>query len=194
MREERVDDFTHHVPRFMLYSSCNAAYNDPVMPILAPNSLEIISRSPEQTKRVGMRLGGLLQPGDTLSLVGDLGSGKTTLVQGLVSGWGSLDAVSSPTFVLVNVYRRHEGKRFFHMDAYRLSGPAEAEDLDIEAMLTAGPLVVEWADRVQQALPSEHLWATLKYIDESQRDLLFVAHGKRPQALLAALRMKVFGG
>ena len=78
-----------------------------------------------------MRLGGLLRPGDILCLVGDLGSGKTTLVQGIVSGWGSLDPVSSPTFVLVNVYRHLENKRLYHLDAYRLSGAAEAEDLDL---------------------------------------------------------------
>jgi len=75
------------------------------MPILDPNSMEFISRSAEQTRRVGMRLGTLLQTGDVICLIGDLGSGKTTFVQGLASGWGSLDPVSSPTFVLVNVYR-----------------------------------------------------------------------------------------
>ncbi len=75
-------------------------------PILDPHSCELISLSPEQTRRVGMRLGALLQVGDVLALSGDLGAGKTTLMQGIASGWGSLDAVSSPTFVLVNVYRR----------------------------------------------------------------------------------------
>src|SRR5512143_2513445 len=128
------------------------------MPILDPHSLEIISRSTEQTRRVGMRLGALLQPGDLVALVGDLGSGKTTLVQGIVSGWGSLDPVSSPTFVLVNVYRHPENKRLFHLDAYRLNGAAEAEDLDIDAMIEAGPLVIEWADRILGTLPAEYLW------------------------------------
>ncbi len=163
------------------------------MPILAPNSLEIISRSPEQTRRIGMRLGGLLRPGDVLSLVGDLGSGKTTLVQGIVSGWGSLDPVSSPTFVLVNVYRHLEGKRFYHLDAYRLNGAAEAEDLDLEAMIASGPLVIEWADRIRQAIPGECLWATLKLISDFQRDLLFVAEGSRSRAVLAAFRKRVYG-
>ena len=80
------------------------------MPILSPHSLEIISRSPEQTRRVGMRLGAMLQVGDVVGLCGELGSGKTTLVQGIGAGWGSLDAVTSPTFVLVNVYRRTDGQ------------------------------------------------------------------------------------
>jgi len=95
-------------------------------PILHRNALEIISRSAEQTRRVGMRLGALLQPGDVICLIGDLGSGKTTFVQGVAAGWGSLDPVSSPTFVIVNLYRRLDNSQLFHLDAYRLSGPAEA--------------------------------------------------------------------
>ena len=91
-------------------------------PILDRHSLEIISRSAEQTRRVGMRLGALLKPGDVICLVGDLGSGKTTLVQGLAAGWGSLDPVSSPTFVIVNLYRRMDQSQLFHLDAYRLNG------------------------------------------------------------------------
>jgi tRNA threonylcarbamoyladenosine biosynthesis protein TsaE len=177
----------------MLYASCLTAYNHLDMPILAPNSLEIISRSPEQTRRIGMRLGGLLQTGDILCLVGDLGAGKTTLVQGVASGWGSLDPVSSPTFVLVNVYRRPKNKRLFHLDAYRLSGAAEAEDLDLDSMIETGPMVIEWADRVVEALPPEYLWITLKWIDDAQRDLMIVAHGSRYQAFLGSLRKKVFG-
>jgi len=82
-------------------------------PILDQNSFEIISRSSEQTRRVGMRLGALLKPGDVVCLQGDLGAGKTTLVQGIAAGWGSLDSVSSPTFVLVNLYRRLDGSRRF---------------------------------------------------------------------------------
>jgi tRNA threonylcarbamoyladenosine biosynthesis protein TsaE len=101
------------------------------MPILDPHSLEFISRSAEQTRRVGMRLGALVDGGDVVCLVGDLGSGKTTFVQGLAAGWGSLDPVTSPTFVLVNLYRRPEGARLYHLDAYRLSGASEAADLDL---------------------------------------------------------------
>ena len=142
------------------------------MPILDSHSFEFISRSPEQTRRVGMRLGGLLQAGDLLCLVGDLGAGKTTFVQGIAAGWGSADAVSSPTFVLVNVYRRMDGGRFHHLDAYRLSGAAEAIDLDLDAMLVAGPLVVEWAERVWTALPGDYLRIQLSYVNENQRDLL----------------------
>ncbi|MFM8320803.1 MAG: tRNA (adenosine(37)-N6)-threonylcarbamoyltransferase complex ATPase subunit type 1 TsaE [Chloroflexota bacterium] len=161
--------------------------------MLDPQSLEIISRSPEQTRRVGMRLGALLHPGDLVCLIGDLGAGKTTLVQGVSAGWGSLDTANSPTFVLVNVYRRPDGGRMYHLDTYRLSGPAEAEDLDLDTLLENGPLLVEWADRVQAALPDERLWINLAYVDENQRDLLLSAHGPRYEAMLAELRRQVFG-
>jgi tRNA threonylcarbamoyladenosine biosynthesis protein TsaE len=164
------------------------------MPILDSHSLEFISRSTEQTRRVGMRLGNLLRPGDLVCLVGDLGSGKTTLVQGIAAGWGSLDPVSSPTFVLVNVYRRPQGERFYHLDAYRLNGAAEAEDLDIDVMVESGPLVVEWADRIQTALPETCLRVSLRWVNPEQRDLVFSARGARYQEILAVFRRRVYGG
>lgn len=155
--------------------------------------MEFISRSPEQTRRVGMRLGAFLQLGDLICLVGDLGSGKTTFVQGIASGWGSLDAVCSPSFVIVNVYRSANRQSLYHLDAYRLSGAAEAIDLDLDDMLESGPLVVEWADRIQPALPKESLWVKMRWIDQEQRDLVFTAVGKRYQDMLARLRRQIFG-
>ncbi len=163
------------------------------MPILDPHSFEFISRSAEQTRRLGMRLGALLRAGDVICLVGDLGSGKTTLVQGIASGWGSLDLVTSPTFVLVNVYSGPDAARLYHLDAYRLSSAREAEDLDLEPMLETGLLVVEWAERIQEALPREHLWVTLRWIDNEQRDLVFAARGKRYQSVLTSVRKQIFG-
>ncbi len=140
-----------------------------------------------------MRLGALLEPGDIVCLQGDLGAGKTTLVQGIASGWGSLDPVSSPTFVLVNLYRRLDGSRLYHLDAYRMSGPAEALDLDLDELLMAGSLVIEWADRIRPALPTSHIWVNLRWIDDSQRDLVFSAYGEAYEALLVAFRDRVYG-
>jgi tRNA threonylcarbamoyladenosine biosynthesis protein TsaE len=117
------------------------------MPILDQHTLDFFSRSPEQTRRVGMRLGSMLRSGDVLCLQGNLGAGKTTFVQGLAQGWGTLDAVSSPTFIIVNLYRRADGARLHHMDAYRLDSLPEAEELDLDAMLAEGPLLVEWPER-----------------------------------------------
>jgi tRNA threonylcarbamoyladenosine biosynthesis protein TsaE len=162
-------------------------------PILDQNSFEIISRNTEQTRRVGMRLGSFLQRGDVVCLVGDLGAGKTTFVQGLAAGWGSLDPVSSPTFVIVNLYRRLDLSRLFHLDAYRLSGSSEAADLDLDSILDEGALVIEWADRIIEALPAEHFWITLHYVDDSQRDLVFSARGEHYLELLNQLREQVYG-
>lgn len=164
------------------------------MPILDSHSLEIISRSAEQTRRVGMRLGALLKPGDLVALVGDLGSGKTTLVQGIAAGWGTFDLVSSPTFVLVNVYRHTDGLRLFHLDAYRLNGSTEAIELDFDTMLDQGPMIVEWAERVQSVLPKEGLWVHLNYIDDVQRDLIFSGRGAYYEELLSRFRRLVYGG
>jgi tRNA threonylcarbamoyladenosine biosynthesis protein TsaE len=163
------------------------------MPILDPNTLEFISRSAEQTRRVGMRLGALLEQGDVVCLEGDLGSGKTTLVQGLASGWNSLDPVSSPTFVLVNVYRRQDGQRLAHLDAYRLSGPEEADALDVDALLENGPLVVEWADRIRAALPQDSLRVRMNHVAEEQRSMQFDAASKRYQKMIGFLREQMFG-
>jgi len=163
------------------------------MPILDSKSIEFISRSAEQTRRIGMRLGALLQTGDVICLVGDLGSGKTTLVQGLATGWGSLDQASSPTFVLVNMYRRPDGGQLFHLDAYRLNSAHEAEDLDLDNMMEHGPLVVEWAERISPALPDENLQIRFRYVDTDQRDLVFNANGERYQNMVSVLRKQIYG-
>jgi len=140
-----------------------------------------------------MRLGGLLHRSDLICLQGDLGAGKTTFVQGLAQGWGSLDAVSSPTFVLVNEYSRPDESQLFHMDAYRLESAAEAAELDLDSMLARGALIVEWADRVVSVLPDERLWVQLEYRAEEQRQMGFRAKGPRYDALLAELQGNMFG-
>jgi tRNA threonylcarbamoyladenosine biosynthesis protein TsaE len=163
------------------------------MPILAPNTIEFFSRSAEQTRRVGMRIGAMLHMGDMVCLQGELGAGKTTLVQGMAQGWGSADGVSSPTFVLVNVYRKPEGALLFHLDTYRIDSTAEAEELDLDTMLAQGPLVIEWAERVKTLLPGENLWVKLEYLEEEQRLMQVTANGKRYEALLLELRQALFG-
>jgi tRNA threonylcarbamoyladenosine biosynthesis protein TsaE len=164
------------------------------MPILDAHTLEFFSRSPEQTRRVGMRLGNLLQRGDLICLQGDLGAGKTTLVQGLARGWGSLDPVSSPTFIIVNIYRRPNAGQLFHMDAYRLESAPEAAELDIDGMLAQGALLVEWPERVQAILPDEHLWISFDYVAEENRQMVIKATGARYDHLLSELRQDIFGG
>lgn len=141
-----------------------------------------------------MRLGSALQPGDVIALQGDLGAGKTTFVQGIAQGWGSLDSVSSPTFIIVNVYRRGDEARLFHMDAYRLDSTPEAEELDLEAMLSQGPLLIEWPERMDGLVPQERLWIHLEHIAEEEREMKFFASGSRYADLLNSIRKAAYGG
>ena len=164
------------------------------MPILDAHTLEFFSRSPEQTRRVGMRLGGLLQQGDVICLQGDLGAGKTTLVQGLAQGWGSLDPVSSPTFIIVNNYRSPDDEQLFHMDAYRLDSAPEAAELDLDEMLARGSLLIEWPERIREILPAEYMWISFEYVAEENRHMVIKATGARYDDLLTALRQDLFGG
>jgi tRNA threonylcarbamoyladenosine biosynthesis protein TsaE len=164
------------------------------MPILDAHTLDFFSRSPEQTRRIGMRLGSSLRPGDVICLQGDLGAGKTTFVQGLAQGWGTLDSVSSPTFIIVNLYRRADGAQLFHMDAYRLDSTPEAEELDLESMLTQGPLLIEWPERIQGLIPPDRIWLEMEYLADEHRQMRFKSRGKRYDTLLAELRHTLFGG
>ncbi len=141
-----------------------------------------------------MRLGSLLQKGDLVCLMGDLGAGKTTLVQGIAQGWGSLDPVSSPTFVLVNVYRRPDGQNLNHLDAYRLQNAEEARELDVDILLDQGALVVEWPERIDAALPKEQLLVQLRWVTDEQRGMTFLPNGERYQELVADFRKRVLGG
>ena len=164
------------------------------MPILDAHTFEFFSKSPDQTRRLGMRLGALLRPGDLVCLQGDLGAGKTTFVQGAARGWGALDEVSSPTFVLVNAYRRPDGAQLSHLDAYRVESLVEAEELDLEALLAIGPLFIEWPERIEPILPVDRLWAWLEYESEEHRFMRFAGRGIRYESLLDALRQTIYGG
>ncbi|MEP7136422.1 MAG: tRNA (adenosine(37)-N6)-threonylcarbamoyltransferase complex ATPase subunit type 1 TsaE [Chloroflexota bacterium] len=157
------------------------------------STLDFFSHNPEQTRRLGMRLGEVLQAGDLICLQGDLGAGKTTFVQGIAHGWGSLDSVSSPTFILVNIYRRSDHGQLFHMDAYRLDSTPEAEELDLDSMLAEGALIIEWPERMAGLIPAERLWVNLEHVDDEERQMKFNASGKRYSELLEVIRLATQG-
>lgn len=158
------------------------------MLVLDSHTIEMKSNNPEQTRQLGERLGSALRTGDVICLQGELGAGKTTFVQGIAQGWGSLDSVSSPTFILVNAYRRADGGQIFHMDAYRLDSTGEAEELDLDSMLAEGALIVEWPERMQGLIPNERLWVEFTQSGEEERDMKFNARGKRYEALLELIQ------
>ena len=163
------------------------------MPILRAGATEFFSNSPGQTRRLGIQLGGLLQPGDLVCLEGELGAGKTTLVQGLAAGWGSPEQVTSPTFVLVNLYGRGDSQQLAHLDAYRLESAAEAEALDLDDLLARGPMVVEWAENIEAALSAERLWLKLYWVEDERRRIELAPQGERYKAMVDELEETVFG-
>lgn len=143
----------------------------------------ITSNSPDQTRELGRKLGRLLQPGDLLCLQGDLGAGKTTFTQGLAEGWGSIDPVSSPTFVMVNLYRAQDGTPLYHMDAYRIESLPEAAQIGIDDMLAEGALILEWPERIEALLPKERIWLTLTHQSETEREIAIAASGEHYEIL-----------
>ena len=110
------------------------------------------------TQYLAGRLAAILEPGDLILLSGDLGAGKTTFVQGLARALGVMEAATSPTFVLMNVYPTTAGFDLVHVDVYRLDRLSEVVDLALPEMLDAGDVVVvEWGERAAAALPPAHL-------------------------------------
>lgn len=165
------------------------------MAILTENTLEFNSSSVEQTVRLGVRLGELLQTGDVLCLDGELGAGKTVLARGISRGWGTVLRVTSPSFTLVNEYPRpRDGRILYHFDCYRLSGPAEAMVAGIHDLLDRpGVFMIEWPERIASLLPADRLWIGLSYINETRRALRIEAEGERSIAILKSFRQSAFG-
>ena len=112
--------------------------------------------TPEDTLRLGAAIAALLRAGDLIVLDGPLGAGKTVFVQGLAAGLGAAGPVTSPTFVIARV---HDGGRLplVHVDAYRLAGWLEVDDLDLDTDLTEAVVAVEWGAGLVEELSDAHL-------------------------------------
>ena len=115
----------------------------------------------EDMRALGERLGADLGPGDLVVLTGDLGAGKTTLVQGIAAGLGATGPVLSPTFVIARIYR---GGRvpLVHVDAYRLGSRVEVDDLDLDADLADSVTVVEWGDGLVEGLTPDRVVVSIR--------------------------------
>lgn len=165
------------------------------MAILDKWTLDFVSSSAEQTVRLGVRLGELLDVHDLVCLSGDLGSGKTTLAQGIGRGWGVALPVTSPTYVLVNQYPRlRDGRILYHVDGYRLESQAEIISAGVEDIMEAdGPVMIEWAERFKSFLPDDRLWVEMEYINMTRRKLRITASGDRSARLLEDFKRSAFG-
>jgi tRNA threonylcarbamoyladenosine biosynthesis protein TsaE len=151
--------------------------------------ITIHARCLEATLDLGRRIGGRIETGWVIGLVGELGAGKTHLVKGIGDGNREAGApaleVTSPTFVLVNEYPGRV--RLFHVDAYRLRAGAELEDLGIEEMIADGAVAVEWADRVSDAVPADRLTVAGRSVGETHRVWTLIASGPCSREWLRAL-------
>ena len=133
--------------------------------------ISIISRSLYDTIQAGSRLGRQLGPGSVVSLVGTLGSGKTTLVKGIGTSLGVTEEITSPTFTIISTYsgRLH----LHHIDLYRIGTPEELVDLGVEELLYGdGVSVIEWGERAESILPP----TTLRMTIEIRKDLARSIH------------------
>lgn len=127
--------------------------------------------SPWKTKQFAQEYARKLKGGEILALVGELGSGKTTFVQGLAQGLGIKKRVLSPTFILM---RSYEGKMtLFHIDLYRINTIEEVEILGLEEIWSQENtvVVIEWAEKVKTILPKNTTWIYFEYKDENKRCL-----------------------
>jgi len=153
-----------------------------------------ISRSAEDTRAMGARLARALPDGTVVALTGELGSGKTTFVQGAAEGLGirpgaddlgETEGVTSPTFVLVREHEGRDGRTLVHVDAHRLTGAAELRDLGSDDFLRCrGVAFVEWAERVEEALPEPRLVLRFAHRAAGEREIEVGGAGDGAEALV----------
>ncbi len=130
----------------------------------------LTTRTPEETRAAGERLGARLGPGAVVACIGELGAGKTCFLQGLARGLGVESAVTSPTFVLVNQYRGRVP--VYHLDAYRTESLTELLDIGIEELMHGdGVTVIEWADKLRPLLPGHAITVTITGLGDEPRQI-----------------------
>lgn len=152
-------------------------------------SLTLSSHSPEQTQLLGSYLGQLAQEADLFLLTGELGTGKTCLVQGIARGLNVKEHAFSPSFVIL---RQYDGRLpLYHIDFYRLGCIEEIAELGLDEYLYGdGVCVIEWAGKALQALPHDNLLISMSYTPDSRttRHICLKPHGQRHHKLLTQLR------
>lgn len=176
-----------------------AAECGPKLQLVRPLPVDVPAATPDEMRALGYRLASLAGAGDLVVLTGELGAGKTTLVQGLADGLGVRGRVTSPTFVIARVHRpTGPGPALVHADAYRLGSVEEVDDLDLDADLAAAVTAVEWGEGLVEGLADDRLdvaitrpegdesgeWRTVRITAEGQRwrdaDLRVLVAGSLP--------------
>lgn len=139
----------------------------------------------DQTRKIGYKLGKLLQPGSVICLIGDLGAGKTTMTQSLAQALEVDDYITSPTFTIVNEY---EGRMpLYHFDVYRIGSSDEMYDIGYDEYINSdGVCIIEWANLIEDILPEEYLYIELRY-KEMGREMILNPIGKTYEKIVKEL-------
>jgi len=149
--------------------------------------LRLITQSPGQTQKLGFYIGQLAKGNEVFLLRGNLGAGKTCLIQGIAFGLGVKEYTSSPSFMIAREY--HGRCKMYHLDLYRLDKIQEIVDLGIEEYFDHDAVcAIEWAEKGQSVLPHDNLAINLQYIIENQRKITFKPHGHNYNELIQHLK------
>lgn len=136
--------------------------------------IELVTNSANDTIEFGKSVARAVEKGAVISLVGDLGAGKTTFTKGVARGLGIMDNVTSPTFTILNEYVGEE-KKLYHFDFYRIEDPDELVELGFEDYFPSadGLTIVEWAEKAPSVLPKKFYQISFEKIDDDKRKIVF---------------------
>jgi tRNA threonylcarbamoyladenosine biosynthesis protein TsaE len=152
-------------------------------------SWSVLTGSARQTMSWGTRLGRLLEGGEIIALIGELGAGKTCFVQGVTKGLeiGKDAWIRSPSFTLINEY--HGRLPVYHIDLYRIETRAHLEGLNLrEYLYSDGVSLIEWFENLPAEEVDEYLELRIAYADSNRRQLTFSPHGERYEEIVEGLR------
>lgn len=137
--------------------------------------METITYSAQQTQRLGEQFARHLTGGEVIALIGPLGSGKTTFVQGLARGLGIERRVVSPTFVFIRDYELKGGRTLFHVDLYRISFGEEVKALGLEEIWSDPKhiVVIEWAEKIREIWPPQTIKVYFEYLGSNKRKIRY---------------------
>ncbi len=140
---------------------------------------EVITTNFKQTQQLGFTFAKTLKGGEVLALYGDLGSGKTTFMQGLAKGLGITGNIISPTFIIMRTYNvgnRDEGlgiRNLYHLDLYRIENGEQAVDLGLKDLMgnRENVIAIEWPDKIENILPEKRIDLIFEYLEDDRRKI-----------------------
>ena len=131
------------------------------------------SNSAKDTQYLAKKIAEIMKRGSVIAFEGDLGSGKTTFIQGMCQNWDIKEYVNSPTFTLINEYNAGEDLKIYHLDCYRIEDSSELEELGYEEFFYSDDIVfIEWSENVKDLFPDDLIVIKLKYIGEDKREIV----------------------